>query len=431
MADPTFSPDGKWMWSGTEWIPAPPESGTKEETQSVNLQDSVIGGDVVHNTVINNDPTAVTAAVVEALQKLGVLNQQSTEPVLPPTSEIELPPSFGIGDPVDYYSPTNACWLDRCKVVGINGDSTYRIEVPKEGGVIETKYAVVIGTTPGTIRPASIPYKVGDHVFVNWKNYGHYYPGTIASENSDHTFLIHFDDGDVEDNVEWGRIEKFEEELPEVKEYVDNVMETHLEFNDLIEAFKVFDKEEKGTISATEYFRILTEIGDEPLNENEVMESFEELGIGMNAEIDYFELARHLVGGAPNQELLKPNVIIKDVEIVNNNLHGYAYGHPSLGDTSVQTSQIQNISYDERATAFVETRNTIYVVGPTGWKTRPENHPFNNIYSAGEQVKVEWKGSWWEGLIREISGNQYLVHYVGFESSWDEWVTSERIQKTS
>ena len=208
-------------------------------------------------------------------------------------------------------------------------------------------------------------------------------------------------------------------------------METQQEFNDLIEAFKVFDKEEKGTISATEYFRILTEIGDNPLNENEVMESFEELGIGMNAEIDYFELVRHLVGGVSNQEFLKANVIIKDVEIVNNSLHGYAYGHPSLGDTSVQTSQIQNISYDERATAFVETRNTIYVVGPTGWKTRPQNHPFNNIYSTGEQVKVEWKGSWWEGLIREISGNQYLVHYVGFESSWDEWVTSERIQKTS
>ena len=25
MADPTFSPDGKWMWSEGEWIPAPPD----------------------------------------------------------------------------------------------------------------------------------------------------------------------------------------------------------------------------------------------------------------------------------------------------------------------------------------------------------------------------------------------------------------------
>ena len=26
MTGPTFSPDGKWMWNGTEWIPAPPQS---------------------------------------------------------------------------------------------------------------------------------------------------------------------------------------------------------------------------------------------------------------------------------------------------------------------------------------------------------------------------------------------------------------------
>ena len=25
MSGPTFSPDGNWMWNGTEWIPAPPK----------------------------------------------------------------------------------------------------------------------------------------------------------------------------------------------------------------------------------------------------------------------------------------------------------------------------------------------------------------------------------------------------------------------
>ncbi|GIS43214.1 MAG: hypothetical protein Ct9H90mP16_02840 [Candidatus Poseidoniales archaeon] len=29
----------------------------------------------------------------------------------------------------------------------------------------------------------------------------------LPLEHDDHTFMIHFDDGDVEDNVEWGRIE--------------------------------------------------------------------------------------------------------------------------------------------------------------------------------------------------------------------------------
>ena len=26
MSSPTFSPDGQWMWNGTEWIPTPPQS---------------------------------------------------------------------------------------------------------------------------------------------------------------------------------------------------------------------------------------------------------------------------------------------------------------------------------------------------------------------------------------------------------------------
>jgi hypothetical protein len=67
MSDLMLSPDGKFMWTGNEWIPAPPSS----EGNKINMQDSVIGGDLVSNTVINNDPAAVTAAVITALQQLG------------------------------------------------------------------------------------------------------------------------------------------------------------------------------------------------------------------------------------------------------------------------------------------------------------------------------------------------------------------------
>ena len=50
MADPIYSPDGKFMWSGSEWIPAPPTSEPEPQSpseQTLNMQDSVIGGDVV------------------------------------------------------------------------------------------------------------------------------------------------------------------------------------------------------------------------------------------------------------------------------------------------------------------------------------------------------------------------------------------------
>ena len=230
------------MWTGKEWIPAPPSAEdvpNQPSEQTINMQDSVIGGDVVHKTVINNDPTAVTSAVIAALQQMGMVNQTPAAPAAPPpTPEVVLPAAFNVGDHVEYHSPTNARWLDRCKVVGINDDGTYRIEVPYQDSIVQTKHAVVIGSAPGTIRPASPPFNVGDRVFVDWKGYGHYYPGRIASEHDDHTFMIHFDDGDVEDNVEWRRIEPMQEDSAEVQEYVENVMK---EEQELIEAFQVFD----------------------------------------------------------------------------------------------------------------------------------------------------------------------------------------------
>ncbi|HIG20448.1 MAG: hypothetical protein CXT67_08475 [Methanobacteriota archaeon] len=431
MADPTYSPDGKFMWTGSEWIPAPPKSEPEPPSpseQALNMQDSVIGGDVVHSTVINNDATAVTSAVITALQQLGMINQEPVASPAPPTPEVELPPSFKVGDHVEYHSPTNARWLNRCTVVGINDDRTYRIEVPKSSKV-ETKHAVVIGSAPGTIRPAAPPYKVGDRVLANWKNYGTYYPGKIATKHDNYTFLIHFDDGDVENNVEWSRIELMQEDSAEVQDYLNNMGDNERE---LVEAFQVFDENNSGTIPATKFFEILTEIGDEPLKIQETMAEFAELGIDMDSELDYRELAKYLAttnGDDIESMQYKLEVVIRDAKIVDGCLKGYAYAHPKLGEGPVRTSTILGIEYDERATARVETRNTMYVVGPTGWDVLPADHPFNAVYSVGEQIKVEWKESWWDASIINITDGKYQIHYSGFDSSWDEFVTTERMQK--
>ncbi|MDP6870279.1 MAG: hypothetical protein QGI21_05860 [Candidatus Poseidoniaceae archaeon] len=429
MSGPTFSPDGKWMWSGTDWIPAPPAEQNKGNSQ--NFQDSAIGGDVIQNTVVNNDASAVTSAVIAALKEMGMINKEPNSPQTPPIiQEIELPASFSIGDHVEYHSPTNSRWLNRCTVVNANDDGTYRIEVPKDGGVIETKFAVVIGSSPGTIRPASPPFDIDDKVLVNWKNYGTYYPGKIVTVNEDHTFLIHFDDGDVEYNVEWSRIEKMSEDSLETKEYLENISEAE---HELIEAFKIFDKNNSGTISAKEYFEILTEMGDNPITVEEVLSDFKELGIEWDSEIDYRELSKYMVSvdQDTNEIQRKPEVVIRDAKIKDGYLHGYAYAHPKLGEGPVRTSTILGITYDERATARVETRNTVYVVGPTGWEIIPEGHPFEQLYSVGEQIQVEWNGSWYDAIIREINETSYLIHYIGFDTSWDEHVPTSRMKKFS
>ena len=156
---------------------------------------------------------------------------------------------------------------------------------------------------------------------------------------------------------------------------------------ELIEAFQVFDADGTGTINGVlavkKYFQILTEMGDNPISIEDVLEEFESLGIGMDSEIDYRELAKYLVSseGGAEPEQYKVEVIVRDAQIVDGRLKGYAYAHPKLGEGPVRTSSILGIIYDERATARVETRNTMYVVGPTGWTTPPADHPFNNPHT--------------------------------------------------
>jgi len=414
MSEPIFSPDGKFMWSGSEWIPAPPKA-----SQTLNMQDSVIGGDVVHNTVINNDVDAVTTAVITALERLGMVNKNETVSQIEEIIASPIQAELEVGMHVEYFSPTNERWLDRCTITKVNDDGSYDVDVPKSSG-IESKHNLLIGENAGNIRRADDSLNKGDRVLVNWKNYGTFFPGRIAEVQPHHTYMIHFDDGDVESGVPPSRIAK-QPDSEATQAYVEQISQ---EEQELIESFKVFDENNTGTIHASKLFEILTQMGD-PLEISEVQEMFNEMGISLDSELNYKDLAKIMV--QPFEE--KSEVIIQDAKIIDGKLHGFVYGHPKLADTNVSSSDIIKITYDNRATAKVETNNTIYVVGPTGWENRPTDHPFNKPdYSTGQQVKVEWKGSWWDALIRDIQGDNYLIHYVGFDSSWDEWVDSSRIK---
>ena len=70
MADGVFSPDGKLMWTGEEWIPAPPKGDSpvphNTSTQSGDIRDSVIMGDV-NRQITNNMTTNVTQITAEEI----------------------------------------------------------------------------------------------------------------------------------------------------------------------------------------------------------------------------------------------------------------------------------------------------------------------------------------------------------------------------
>ena len=57
-----MSPDGKWIWDGSVWIPAPPSI---EPTVNVNLHDSV--GDV---RIIQNNAEDIASAMIQAMKHM-------------------------------------------------------------------------------------------------------------------------------------------------------------------------------------------------------------------------------------------------------------------------------------------------------------------------------------------------------------------------
>lgn len=48
--------------------------------------------------------------------------------------------------------------------------------------------------------------------------------------------------------------------------------------------------------------------------------------------------------------------------------------------------------------------------------------------SAGDLVDVEWKGSWWPAVLLERRGAGWLIHYEGYDGSFDEVVGAPRIR---
>jgi hypothetical protein len=79
MAEPIYSPDGNFIWDGSEWVPV-----SSESKQTVDMQDSVIGGDVVSNTNIqSSDAEVIKAAMEGVVASIREMNQPEPTAALP------------------------------------------------------------------------------------------------------------------------------------------------------------------------------------------------------------------------------------------------------------------------------------------------------------------------------------------------------------
>jgi hypothetical protein len=52
-------------------------------------------------------------------------------------------------------------------------------------------------------------------------------------------------------------------------------------------------------------------------------------------------------------------------------------------------------------------------------------------YRVGENVEVRWKKDWYPARILRVDGGLHLIHYVGYDDGWDEWVGAGRIRQPS
>ena len=49
-------------------------------------------------------------------------------------------------------------------------------------------------------------------------------------------------------------------------------------------------------------------------------------------------------------------------------------------------------------------------------------------FQAGDKVEIEYGGAWYPGNVKEAKAGQFFISYDDYDSSWDEWVESERLR---
>ena len=84
-------------------------------------------------------------------------------------------------------------------------------------------------------------------------------------------------------------------------------------------------------------------------------------------------------------------------------------------------------------------KNGSYKVHYYGWETsddewvKPEQIRTAAIsnFEIGETVEVKWKDNWYPAVIQGVQGNLHLIHYAGYQATWDEWIGPRRMRRAA
>lgn len=85
---------------------------------------------------------------------------------------------------------------------------------------------------------------------------------------------------------------------------------------------------------------------------------------------------------------------------------------------------------------IVDARSGRYHVHYYGWEdsddewvTAAQIRKLKTVeYAVGTSVEVSWQGKWYSAKVLKVDRGVHLIHYDGYDDSWDEWVSDKRIR---
>ncbi len=63
------------------------------------------------------------------------------------------------------------------------------------------------------------------------------------------------------------------------------------------------------------------------------------------------------------------------------------------------------------------------------WVTAAQIRNLKTVeYAVGASVEVSWQGQWYAAKVLKNERGVHLIHYIGYDEGWDEWVSDKRIR---
>lgn len=97
------------------------------------------------------------------------------------------------------------------------------------------------------------------------------------------------------------------------------------------------------------------------------------------------------------------------------------------GDGTVDLSEISR--YTELELAFIEGQKSMFSPSADfSRKTKLAAVKGTVEPRVGQRIEVKYKDKWYRAKSIGVKGEQFHVHYAGYDNSWDEWVGPERVR---